>query len=73
MAFPGMARLKLTLSSPCLGSEGGRVSRSGEVSKSFFFPVITYVENLNAYCNSGEQVVVLQLKVKAQFQVECCI
>lgn len=66
MTFLGMTRLKLTLSSLCLGSEGTRVSGSGEVSKSFFIPVIMYVENLNVYCNSTEQVVILQVKVKAQ-------
>ena len=60
-----MARLKLTLSSLCLGSKGGRVSKSGEVSKSFFFPVIMYVENPNVYCNRAEQVVVLLLEVKS--------
>lgn len=65
-----MTRLKLTLSSLCLGSEGRRVSRS-EVSKSFFIPVITYVETLNVHCNSTEQVVILQVKVKAQVQVQC--
>lgn len=73
MAFPGMARLKLTLSSPCLGSEGGRVSESREVSKSFFFPVIMYVEHPNVYHNRAEQLVVLQLEVKARFQGQCCI
>lgn len=68
-----MARLKLTLSSPRPCSEGGRVSRRREVSKSFFFPVITYAENPSVRRNSVEQVVVLQLKVKAHFQVLCCI
>lgn len=68
MVFLGMARLKLTLSLPCLGSEGARVSKSGEVSKSFFFPVIMYVVHQNVYHNRAEQLVVLQLEVKAQFQ-----
>lgn len=68
-----MAGLKLTLSSLCLGSWGERVSISGEVSKSFFFPVKTYVESRNVYCNTAEQVLVLQSKVKAQFQVQCSV
>lgn len=73
MVFPDMARLKLTLFSLCLGSEGGRISKSVEVSKSFFFPVIMYVEHPNVYHNRAEQLVVLQLEMKAQFQGQCCI
>lgn len=34
--------------------------RSGEVSKSFFFAVIMYVEEPNVYHNGAEQVVGLQ-------------
>lgn len=68
-----MARLKLTLSSMCLGSEGRRVSKSGEASKSFFSPAIMYVESLNVYGNRAEQLVVLQLELKAQFLGQCCI
>lgn len=58
MMFPVMARLKLTLSSSCLGSESGRVSTSGEVSKSVSFPVIMYEEHGNAFPNGATQSVV---------------
>ena len=63
-----MAWLKLTLPPLCLGSEGERVTNSGGVSKSFFFAVIMYVEHPGVYRNRAEQLVVLQLEVKAQFQ-----
>lgn len=35
----------------------GRVSKCGEVSKSFFSPVIMYVQHPRAYLNSAEQLV----------------
>ena len=68
-----MARLKLTLSALCLGGDGGRVSKSGEVSKSFFFTVKMYVERANVHRDGAEQLVVLQQKVNAQFQSQCFI
>lgn len=54
MAFRGLATLKLTLSTR-LGSVGRRVSKSGEVSKSFFIPVIMYVEHQHVYRKREEQ------------------